>query len=693
MAGFVRRFGFFPGTEVIRQIEGVVIVDLPPPGSVSGVSTGVTALVGEFADMTYVTTVNGSGVVSTANNPQEVFTSQDMINKFGGFDETLGDFGVDSGNGFVALRNKRFARLVLSAVNLASATGVRFTRVLPLNSAQTNTLPVVPAMGAVVTAGREFRGPSNGRLRIAQRTVFTALSPIAVGVGGAIAAAAAAATQTFTVAGADFSAISRPDGSLGIKKGDIVVIGNNNAGALQPLPAGGSLGAGTYRVATDALIGSPTVLALEQLTGGNFAFVTATTIPWRVHVSSDADSAPVIVLGSSVAGGYAATDLGGFSVPVRPITNETGGLTDGTWTAGALLTPREVPPAITGATWDQLSGLVGQVIPTGGLVFTASLQRPNAAQSSAMDALYLGAIDAIVSEQAPLSEISIVFSARTSATIRTKMKGHVLDASIRAHGRMAVIRPALTTVDTTSAVATADPGVGANRSERVVYTWPGAKTFIPEAVGFRLKLANGLTTSDGNLDVGSDGYMASVMSNLPPERNPGQSSPPVPELLASITGLQAGVARLELNDYIVLRSNGIAGLKMDRTVGPIFQSGITTSLISGQTNIARRRITDFIQDSLSQRLVQFVKQPLTQSSKDSMFAEADAFLLNLKSENNPAAQRILDYSLDDRSGNTPATEAQGIFVIIVRVRTIASADFIVLQTEIGESVVIQPLAA
>jgi hypothetical protein len=693
MAGFIRRFGFFPGNEVIRQIEGVAIVDLPPPGSVQGVSTGVTALVGEFADMTYATTVNGSGVVTTLNNPQEVFTAQDMIDKFGGFDETFGDFGADSGNGFVAVRNKRYARLVLSAVNLASATGVRYTRALPLSTTQTNTLPIVPVQGATIVAGREFRGPLGGRLRIAKRVNFTALAPIAVGVAGAIAAAAAAAVQTFTVAGADFSAILRPDGGNGIKKGDIIVIGNNNAGALQPLPAGGSLGAGTYRVATDALVGSPTVLSLEQLTGGNFAFVTATTIPWRIHVSSDADSAPVIVLGSSVAGGYAATDLGGFSIPARPLTNETGGLTDGVWTAAALLTPREAPPALTGATWEQLAGLAGQIITAGGLTFTAALQRSNAVQSAAMDALYTGAIDSLVSEQTPMSEISIVFSARTSLAIRSKLKAHVLDASARADGRVAVIRPALTVQDTTSVVSTTDPGVGANRDERVIYSWPGARTFIPEAVGFRLKLANGLTTTDGTLDVGADGFLASVMSNLPPERNPGQSSPPVPELLAAVLGLQNGVPRLELNDYIVLRSNGVAALKIDRTVGPLYQSGITTSLISGQTNISRRRMADFIQDSLSQRLVQFVKLPLTQANKDNMLAEADAFMRELRSEDNPAAQRILDYRLDDKSGNTPATEAQGIFVIILRVRLIASADFIVLQTEIGESVVIQPLAA
>ena len=48
----------------------------------------------------------------------------------------------------------------------------------------------------------------------------------------------------------------------------------------------------------------------------------------------------------------------------------------------------------------------------------------------------------------------------------------------------------------------------------------------------------------------------------------------------------------------------------------------------------------------------------------------------------------MDYSVDDKSGNTPDLEAQGIYVVIGKVRTLASADFIVFQTSIGEGVVV-----
>jgi hypothetical protein len=689
MPGFVRRFSFFPGDEVIQQIEGVNIVDLPPPGSVAGQATGFIALVGEFADMRFAVSVDGSGVVTSKIRPQEVFSGQDILDKVGGFDETLGDFGGADGNGFVAVRNKTFSRLMLVPINLCSGVGLRYFRELPLCTAQTNTLPVVPVDGGTISAGREFRSASGGRVRIGRIINFTSLPTIQEGTAGVIAhAGATAATQPFTVAGATFQLTVRPDGQIGIKKGDIVVFGNNNAGARQPLPSGADLGAGTYRVAADASGGSPTVLSLERLDGAVFDFVAATTIPWRIHVSSDADSAPTVVLGSSVAGGYAAADVGGYSVPSRPLTNFAGAFADGNWTASSVLTPLVTPTALTGSSADPLSGLGARVPPSGVFAYVNATQKPNAVNDATIDALYTTAFDGLLSNSAPVSEVNVVFPARTSLTIRAKVKSHVLQASARSRGRMGLVRPDLTMQSLTTAVGAADPGVGANRAERIIYNWPGLQTFIPEAVGFNLKCADGLVRNTGLLDLGSDGWMASILSNLPPERNPGQAAEPVPTVMSTVLGLQRGAPTLDLPEYIVLRSQGVAAPRIDDSVGPIFQSGITTSLTSGEKNILRRRMADFIQDSVGQRLKFFSKLPLTTAYKDSAVSEVDAFLAGLLSVDNPAAQRIDGYTVDDKSGNTAARLAKGIFVIIGRVKLIATGDFLVFQTEIGEGVVL-----
>jgi hypothetical protein len=690
MAGFIRRFGFFPGKEVITQIEGVVTVDTPPPESVAGVSTGVVCMAGEFPDMTFATHADGTGSITALYQPQEIFSSADFLQKFGGFDSTIGDFGGSEGNGFVSIRSKKYSRLVLVPINLASAKGGRFWRSLPVCTGQANALPVVPVSGAVVSAGTEFQNTTAGRLRVAKRIIFTALAPIVTGTGGAIVHSGAdAVIQPFTVAGFNFATVVRPDGNVGVKKGDIVVIGNNNAGALQPLPGDvHHFGAGTYRVAVDAASGSPTIIQLELLNGSNYDFADAATVPFRVHVSSDADSAPVIVVGATVPGGYAALEAGGDAVPVHPLTDTNGANNDGNWAANTQLTPNVVPPAITGASAGPLSGLAGATHAVAAVAFTKVIQQPNTPASASVDALYQAAIDSTLADAPPTREINFIWASRTSSTIRNKLKQNALDASVALHGRKALDRPDLSVQSTTAAIAPTDPGVGANRDERVYYAWPGHVISVPEAVNIRLKTSDGLSTIDGLLDIGSDSLLASILSNLPPERNPGQAEAPVPDLMAPVVGFARGTPGLVLNDYIALRSNGVVALRLDRVDGFIFQSGITSSLDPARKNINRRDFADFCEDSIAQFLDHFAKLPLTQSNKDNMEGGVNDFLADLRSENDSSRQRIDGFLVDALSGNTPESLAANIFVLIWKVRMTPTADFIVSQAEVGNSVVV-----
>jgi len=661
MAGFIRRYGFSPGVETITLIEGVIIVDLPPPGAINGVSSGTVGIVGEFSDMTYATAVDSTGAVTTHPQPVEVTSGQDMLDKVGGFDPTLGNFGNNGGSGFEALRNKKFSRLIITPVNLASAGAGRCWRDLPTNKSATQAVPVVPMSGGRVEAGREFLSGVN-KVRLGKRVNFTALGHYKNAIDGSVTAAGApAATQTLNSATGGF--LTAFNGGA-VPKGAIVVLGQiGGVGAL-------GANAGTYRVTADAV--SATALVLEKMDGTSFDWTTGATLPYRIHPASDADS------GSGVAAKL--TDAAGYTLPCRPTVDLIAAATN--------LSPTVVPAAGTGTSWDSLSGLALRSHQTNGFAYTATVQAPNAVNDATIDALYITAIDGQLQDVSPARDINIVFAARTGSTIRSGLKTHVLNASGVGLGRMACIAPNLQTVSASSATGDSDPGVGATRAERVIYCWPGAQTFMPEAVESVLGTADGANTSDGILDTRGDGWMASVLSNLPPERNPGQSGAPVDTVLSPILGLQRGLSSLSVGDYTNMRSTGIAGLRIDRTVGPIFQSGITSSLVSGQKNIARRRMADFIQDSVSQSIVPFTKQPLTQNLKDSVVGEIDSFLNILKSPSNPPSQRIVDYQIDDKSGNTPALEAKGIFVVIGRVRTLASADFIVFQTEIGEGVVI-----
>lgn len=667
---FIRRFTYDPGPDVIGQIEGVTILDLMNPPGVQGAGTGVVACVGEFADMTYATAVgsvvgSSAGKVSTSVAPVEVYTAQDMQEKVGGFDSTLGNFGTYGGNGYVGLYGKKFARLVIAPVNLACDRACRLWRDLPTNRSATNPTPITPMQAAVVEAGKEFKSGAN-RVRTAKRFVFANTNHYYSAVDGGTPAAAGA-TCVLTSVLSDFVA-------RGVQVGDIVVLGSLAATVDNLLTAG------TYRVTVVAPGADPTKLTLEKLDGSNFAFAAPyTALAFRIHAAATADSGGAFARGS-------AAYCGGYAIPVRTL--------DASVANNLALLPTVAMPAGTATTWDPLSGLYLATMPNAadGLTFRTNAQAANATSHADIDAEYQSAITALLADATPTNEVNIVFACRSSLSAAANPVSLQLDnfegaASARGIGRMVVWSPPLSTVTLSTVVGNAAPGVGVYRDERNIYSWPGAQVYVDTAVGASIKRADGTTTTNGYIDVPADGWMASVLSVLAPERNPGQQSPPVTDVLAPILGLQLGLATpLTIDDYITLRAYGVAALRIDKSVGPVFQSGITTSLTTGQKNIARRRMADYIEDSISVALTKFLKLPLTAELKKTILGEISAYLEGLLSAQNPAQQRILAYSVDGKSGNTKAAEAAGIYVVQIRVQTLASADFIVLSATIGETV-------
>lgn len=669
MAGFIRRYSYFPGTEVLTLIEGVIIVDLPPPGAISGVGTGTVACVGEFVDCTYgVAVVNGA--VSTQPVPTEVFSAQDMLNKVGGFDPTIGDFGVSDGNGFVALRSKQFARLILVPTNMASAHGARMVRQLPTCKSATDPSPALPMQAARVPAGTEFRASGN-RVRTAAAQAFTGGLDYARGVDGTVTASGLPlSSENFQSTSANFLNPAAP-----VAVGDILVAGSiGGAGAI-------GTDASTYRVIAVVDANNLTIQRIDgtQFTSGNWAASAA--LPYRLHKATDADTG---------TGAWSAAAQ--YDVASRPL--------DATIAAATLLAPTVAAAAPTATSWDPLAGLTMGTDPSAGLVFTSAVQAPNAASASGIDTLYLAAIDALLPDDQPERDVNIVFSARTSLNIRNKLKSHVDVQSQSGIGRMALLSPEINVVNISTVLGDSDPGVGANRDERVAYTWPGGRIFVPEAVGYTLKCADGILTGadvqhpDGQLDIRMDSFLASVLSVLPPENNPGQGGEPVPTAMGAVLGLQRGLpAKLQITDYEQLRARGVCALRIDRVVGPIFQSGVTTSLVSGQKNINRRRFADFVEDSLAQAFAPMSKMPLNQALKDALIGEADAFLNAMLSPDNPPASRITAYLIDDESGNTKEFAALGIWVLIVKVQMTPTADFIVLQAQVSnESISVKQAA-
>ena len=161
MAGFKRVFTQFPGFNILGNIESVNTIDIAPPATPLGAGVGVTAIIGEFER-------------GPLNTPIRVFGGSDLEATFGGFGFTVNgeqnvlpvaaksagsdDDNVWNGNGFIALRSKRFSGLILVRVDnsagevtfnrLACLTGIRG----PYNLEPGQTLSFSVDGGGLVTA-------------------------------------------------------------------------------------------------------------------------------------------------------------------------------------------------------------------------------------------------------------------------------------------------------------------------------------------------------------------------------------------------------------------------------------------------------------------------------------------------------------------------------------------------------------
>jgi hypothetical protein len=319
-----------------------------------------------------------------------------------------------------------------------------------------------------------------------------------------------------------------------------------------------------------------------------------------------------------------------------------------------------------------------------------NLQTVSAAMTeAAIDSAYSDAFDATVDINSVAKDCNIIFAARQSNTVRKLVRTNVnLASSTGSLGRMGCVRPPLNTAKSVAYSKTDVRGVAATRDQRVIYCYPGFNTFVPLMAKRGLAGGAGFTV-DGNLDIGSDGFMASILSQLPPEENPGQLT----AFTTAVNSLETGTNAqgFQMKDYTAFRGAGIAAARMDDGTA-IFQSGVTSvdpQVFPELRNIARRRMADFIQDTLARRGKAFGKKLSTFVRRKAYANECSQFLESLLSRNNPASQRIAGYTVDRKSGNTQRTLGLGLYRLIIKVRTLASLDSIVLETTIGEQVEVE----
>ncbi len=174
MAGFKRVFSVNPGFNILGNIESVNTIDIPPPASPLGAGVGVVCAIGEFE--------NGP-----LNTPIRIFGGADFGAKFGGFGfeydgvtnqlpVAVRSAGADNdnywaGNGFLAIRNKRFAGLICVRVD-NSPGSVEFNRLACLTG---DAPPYALANGDTFIVSVDGGGPVV--------VTFTGLKATLLGVG------------------------------------------------------------------------------------------------------------------------------------------------------------------------------------------------------------------------------------------------------------------------------------------------------------------------------------------------------------------------------------------------------------------------------------------------------------------------------------------------------------------------------
>lgn len=219
--------------------------------------------------------------------------------------------------------------------------------------------------------------------------------------------------------------------------------------------------------------------------------------------------------------------------------------------------------------------------------------------------------------------------------------------------------------DEDESVSDAATDVADYRSDRLVYCYNHAYTVDP-VTGTEV-----LTRPES--------WMAAVLANTDVDIHPGEED--TKRFLAGISRLYQ--EDLERADYVDLKAAGIAALEIDLG-SPVFVSGVTTLLTPGKTEIARRRMADFLQLSAAYALRFHVKKKNTEARRTAIAATLKGWLSGLKRQ----GRVVEDFNIDMDILNSSTDRDNGIQRILMQVDLVPHMLSVVLTTEIGTGVTI-----
>ena len=260
---------------------------------------------------------------------------------------------------------------------------------------------------------------------------------------------------------------------------------------------------------------------------------------------------------------------------------------------------------------------------------------------------------------------NILFLDAYNSTRNGYLKQHAADTSDKM-----VILAGLET--DTVAQAVTDVANYRDADGRMIYAYPWVETVV-----------DGVLTM-----VNPASFYASLLSQTAPNIDPAYTQNT--QYLAGITNLKR---QLKRNDYIQLMTAGISAFEFDQDIGFVVKSGIVTQIVnSSKVTVLRRRMADYYGDSVARFLKNYQGAPNSKEKRREVKGSILAFddqQIQLKvlpgdSEVTSGKARLID----TESLNTDTSVGLGFMKVLIKRRIFSSMRFIVLQLEIGETVVV-----
>lgn len=732
MTAFVRRYPSEPTEAELLKIEGVVVIDGRPVAQVRGIGTGTILVVGESEDGPFAAEV---GAVET-------FGDADYRTRFGGFGFTYA--GVASqypcarsrkadgattpeywnGSIFVHTKSCSFSRSFFARAD-TSVGVVELTRLASISGNSSPSWDLEP--GQMLKLKVDGAGSVTVTWDAAAATILSAdgVYPSTF-VGGETLTFKIDGTQhvaTFTAGDQTHTqVVARLNAAAGSTrfaestlKTSITGIIRGTAGSVQIVAVSGALvTTATGFTPAAAVIGTGDVANIDLVTDAEVTSRVEADAPGasvdrdfsgRLRVfSEEADGTGTIEVDST-----GTVDAFGFEEDVEHAQTDgvDGSIPAGTRVqasgSGQIFVTMQTT-AVTAASFgpyslkvrhaedDQtgLAEIAGDVdtlfapLQAGAFAVTNPLPISAALTDAQIDAAYEAAIDKTRGISNPVRQVNVILSARQSNAVRAALVENAQLASANGcFGRIALVRPPFGT-SREAARGSAQPGVGAYRTDFAVYCFPGIQKRISEigAVG----TAGGVGfTADGIVNAGADFGVACLISALPPEESIGQLTDGIVDWILGLEFGNADVADLSLDDYVAFKAAGIAAFRVDGDVE--LQSAITT-VDPGQfpalAPINRRRFASFYQDSVARFCSQFVKKLQTKERRALLMSRLNSFKATLNIDQVGSAifgdQKI--------AGNTPESLARNVFRTRHFIRMLPTFDVIVLDTLVGNDVTI-----